>query len=206
MSEQTNTISLTLRIPAGRLQLDIMQKAHQFAEQHGLEVYLTTLQNLRLNNVPETAAEEIREEFSKLGVVFKKKGLFSLPRVCVGAPHCNLGLIDTAKLSKAIMDRFESRDFTKDKCKISIAGCTIGCSGTRSSDIAIEATRNGYNMYAGGKDGIAPKAGRRIQKNLTEEQVLDVIETLIDFHDKKTGKKQRMFKLLDDPEFPYAKV
>lgn len=206
MSSSEEKVSITVLLPAGRLPLDIMQKAHDLATRYGLEVYLSTLQNLRLLNVPQAAVTEIKDSLAALGADFKAPGKFPIPRICVGAPHCNLGLIDTRKLSEKILARFAKREKTKAKLKIAISGCILSCSGTRTSDIGIVAGRNGYDVFAGGKGGPAPKIGRRIKKEVGEEEVLATVETLINFHDSKTGSKQRMIKLLDDPDFPFSEV
>jgi len=202
----TETEHITVLLPAGRLPLAIMDEAHHLAVRYGLEVYLTTLQNLRLLNVPKTAAMEIRARLAALGAEFKAPGRFPIPRACVGGPHCNLGLIDTKAVSARILALFADREHTKAKLKIALSGCILSCSGTRTSDLGIVATRNGYEVYAGGKGGPAPKIGRRIKKDVTEAEMLVAIETLIEFHDRKTGTKQRMAKLLEAPDFPFAEV
>jgi sulfite reductase beta subunit-like hemoprotein len=204
MSSPEEKVSITVLLPAGRLPLELMQKAHDLAARYGLDIYLSTLQNLRLLNVPQSAAAEIKEALAALGADFKAPGKFPIPRVCVGKPHCNLGLIDTSELSGKVLARFANREKTKAKLKIAISACILSCSGTRTSDIGIVAGRNGYDIYAGGKGGPAPKIGRRIRKEVSEEEMLATVETLIAFHDSKTGSKQRMIKLLDDADFPFA--
>lgn len=205
MSE-SKKVSITVLLPAGILPLDIMAAAHRLAGAHGLTVYLSNAQNLRLMNVPEEQAEQIKAELAALGADFKGPGKFPLPRVCIGKDHCNLGVIDTAALSARIQGRFGSRAHTKAKFKIAIAGCGMSCTDAKMTDIGIIATRDGFEVYAGGKGGTFPKVGRRIVRNGDEETVLETIGTLVDFHDRKTEKKQRMFKLLADAEFPCAEV
>jgi len=205
MSEVKKT-SITLLLQAGRLPLEIMAKARELAERYDLGVYLTTLQNLRLTGVPETAAEEIKAQLAVLGADFKAPGKFPIPRVCVGMGHCSLGLIDTEAFSRTILARFAGRSHTKAKIKLAVAACTMCCSGTKTSDIGIIATRTGYEIYAGGKGGANPKVGRRIVRQATEPEVMDILAILIDFHDQKTEHKQRFHKLLDDPEFPFPEV
>ena len=68
------------------------------------------------------------------------------------------------------------------------------------------ATNADYTVYAGGKDGSIPQIARRTKRKVTEDEVLDTIEKLVDFHDQKTKTKQRIYKLLDDPEFPFQAV
>ncbi len=206
MSDNSAGVSITVLLPAGRLPLDMMKTAHGLAEQYGFGIYLSLTQNMRLINVPESAVDHVKKELAGLGADFKGPGKFPLPRICVGKPHCNLGVVDTEQLNGKILARFADRKKTKAKFKISIAGCTVGCPWTKITDISIMASRAGYTVYVGGKGGPIPQIARRIKRKATEEEVLDTIEILVDFHDRKTKTKQRMYKLLDDSDFPFPAV
>ena len=199
-------VSITVLLPAGILPLELMAAAHRLASRYSLRVYLSTAQNLRLIDVPEDVAEGVKAELTQLGAQLKGPGKFPIPRVCVGEGHCNLGLIDTEKLSRKILARFSSRSHTKAKLKIAIAACTLCCSGVKTSDIGIMATREGFEVFAGGKGGPYPQVGRRIARKVDDDRVVELIGELIEFHDRKTEKKQRMYKLLDDTEFPFPEV
>ncbi len=205
MSEEKK-VNITVLLPAGRLPLNIMESAYSLAEKHSLRVYLTTVQNLRLTDVPEGAVQEVKDTLAACGAEFKGPGKFPIPRVCVGMENCNLGIIDTEALSKKILDKFADREKTKAKFKIAVAGCTMSCSGAKTTDIGIIATRDGYELFAGGKGGPFPKVGMRIERKATEDRAIEIVETLVDFHDGKTEKEQRMYKLLSDPEFPFQAV
>jgi dissimilatory sulfite reductase (desulfoviridin) alpha/beta subunit len=204
--DETKKVSITVLLPAGRLPLDIMEAVHRLAKQYGFGLYLSTLQNLRLIDVPEEAAETVKAQLAALGADFKGPGKFPLPRVCIGKDHCNLGVIDTGELSESVLRKFSNREHTKAKFKIAIAGCTMCCSNVKTTDIGVMATRDGYEVFAGGKGGPFPQAGRRIARKANEARVLEIIAQLVDFHDRKTEKKQRMYKLLSDPEFPFPEV
>jgi dissimilatory sulfite reductase (desulfoviridin) alpha/beta subunit len=201
-----NRVSITVLIPAGSLPLDVMETAGQLAKKYGFGIYLSTAQNLRLIDVPESDADTVKKTLKKLGVDFKVPGIFPLPRVCVGKGHCKLGIIDTEALSKKILDKFSGREKTKAKFKIAIAACGISCSNPKTTDIGIISTRNGYQLYVGGKGGFSPKTGRRVAKNADDNQILECIDILVNYHDKKTKNKQRMFKLLDKPDFPLSEI
>ncbi len=199
-------ISITVLLPAGRLPLDIMAKAHELAGRYDLGIYCSLTQNMRLINVPESAVDNVKNELAELGADFKGPGKFPLPRICVGKDHCSLGLVDTEELSGRITARFAGREKTKAKFKIAICGCPLNCSSPKETDIGVVATKKGYEIYAGGKGGAFPKIGRRIKREATADEVVDIIATLVDFHHEKTKTKQRMYKLLADPEFSFAEV
>lgn len=206
VKDQKETEHVTVVLPGGQLPLEIMSKAYELAKEHGFAVYLTTSQNLRLLAVPKEVSEQVKAEFTALGAAMKKKGMFRKPLICLGKPHCNLGLVDTMELSDRLIERFSKRDTIKEKIKYAIAGCNLSCSNAKITDIGIVAKSKGFDIYVGGKGGAAPQAGTRIATNCSEDEAFETIDTLLKFHDSKTEKKQRMAKLLDDPEFPFEKV
>lgn len=199
-------IDITLLLPSGRLPLKIMEEAHKLASKYNLRVYLSTMQNLRLTDVAENDAEAIKKALGELGAEFKAPGKFPIPRICIGKDHCNLGLVDTELLSERVLDHFSDKKHTKAKFKIAIAGCTMCCSNIKTTDIGVMATREGYELYAGGKGGPFPRVGRRIGRKLDDDRVLEMMEILVAYHDNKTEKKQRMYKLLTESDFPFPEV
>ncbi len=202
----TKNISITILLPAGRLPLDIMAKAHDLAQRFDLGLYCSLAQNLRLINVPEEAAATVKAELAELGAEFKGPGKFPLPRICIGKNHCPLGIVDTEAMSDKILSHFKDRKETKAKFKIAISGCPLNCSAPKETDIGVIATRKGYEIYAGGKSGPFPKVGRRIKRGASPEEVVEIINSLVDFHHEKTATKQRMAKLLKEPDFPFDEV
>ena len=205
MSEEKK-VNIIVLVPAGRLPLDIMAAAHRLAEQYGLGVYLTSVQNLRLTGVPQGIAPEIKKELASLGATFKGPGKFLLPKVCAGAEQCNLAIIDTVAMNQKILDKFGDLSNVKGKIKMAVSGCSMCCSNPKLADIGLMATKKGFEVFVGGKGGPNPKIGKRIAKGVDEERVLEMIGELVAFHDRKTEKKQRVSKLMEDPEFPFAEV
>lgn len=204
--KNAKTAGLTILLPAGRMPLDLLNKVNEIAQKCRLELYCSTAQNLRLMGIKEDDLPEIKKELSAAGADFKTPGKFPLPRICIGSRDCKMGKGDTERLSWLIREHFKECANVKPKFKIAISGCILSCSGTKLTDIGVMATPKGYDLYVGGKGGPTPKVGRRIARDADEKKVLSIIEKLVDFHDAKTGKKQRMSKLLDHPEFPFPEV
>lgn len=196
--------SLTLLLPAGRLPLPLMAKVQDVAKRFGLGVYFSTAQNLRLLGIKDEDLDAVKAELAPEGANFKVPGKFPKPKVCIGKPSCNMGVVDPADLSARILEQYGARTGVKPKFKIAISACILNCSGALLADIGVVATRNGYDLYVGGKGGPYPKAGRRILRDVGEESIVDAIGKLVDFHAAKTPKKQRLVKLIDDADFPFS--
>jgi len=198
--------SITILLPAGLVPSELFSLINELARKYKLGVYLSTAQNIRLLDVRDEDEEDIKAALIGAGAVLKGPGKFPIPRICVGSSYCKLGLVDTADLTQKIMDKFSSRANVKPKFKIAISACPASCSNPMMTDIGIKTTKGGFDVYAGGKGGPKPKMGRRIAKGAELAAVLGIIEELVDFHALKTGKKQRMVKLLDEPDFPFAEI
>lgn len=195
--------SVTVLISEGIVPAEILNKVNELAARYQLKVYLSTMQNIRILDIREEEEEEIKNALLAVGAKFKAPGQFPLPRVCVGKSYCKLGLVDTFSLSEKIVNQFKGRTKVKPKLKIAVSGCPASCSNSLVADIGVKATRSGFDIYAGGKGGAAPQKGQRVARSVDENQVIEIITQLVDFHDQKTGKKQRMSKLLNEPDFPF---
>lgn len=195
---------ITILLSGGLTAPGKMAAINTIAEKHNLILYLTTAQNIRLLGASEENLDTIKSELRELGLQLKAPGKFPFPKVCVGVPYCNLGLIDTFVLSDKILARYGGRTEVKPKYKIAISGCPASCVGSMLSDIGIIATRGGFDLYVGGKGGPLPKTGKKVAKGLSEDEVIDAVGKLADFHAAKTPTKLRMFKLLDEQDFPFS--
>jgi NAD(P)H-nitrite reductase large subunit len=197
------TTSLTILRPSGLVSPELFKAVDTVVQKFNLTVYLSTTQNLRLLEVKDSDRETIMAELGLAGARFKGTINFPFPKVCVSTPHCRLGKADTFELSEKIISRFGDRTDIKPKIKIAISGCPIACAGSLTTDIGVVATRAGFVVYVGGKLGAVPKVGRRIIRRVNEEKMMAVIEILFDYHYEHTNTKQRLYKLLDRPDFPY---
>jgi sulfite reductase beta subunit-like hemoprotein len=202
-SDKTKIRTLTIILPGGSLPLKTLNKIGELGERYGFDLYLSTAQNLRIYNIKTADLEEIKGELAAIGVKFKGPGLFPVPRTCIGSRSCDLGQIDTLTFSDMILARFGSMTGVKPKFKIAIAGCPAACSNAMLTDIGIVATKSGFDLYLGGKGGSRPKTGRRVVRQASADEVLEFIDKVVAFHNSSPAKKQRFWKHLEDPEFPY---
>jgi NAD(P)H-nitrite reductase large subunit len=195
---------VTILLSGGLVAPEKMAAINAIAGKYKLTLYLTTAQNLRLLGATEENLDTIKSELLELDLDLKAPGKFPQPKVCVGKPYCNLGLVGTFSLSDKILARYGDRAKVKPKYKISISGCPASCGGSKLADIGIVATRGGFDLYVGGKGGALPKTGKKVAKGLSEDEIVDAVGKLADFHAAETPKKLRMFKLVENQDFPFS--
>ncbi|MDY0350983.1 MAG: nitrite reductase [Desulfobulbaceae bacterium] len=194
---------ITILLPGGLLAPEEMKIVVAVAARFDLTWYATTAQNLRLLGATPENVDAIKRMLKGSGFLLKEAGRFPKPKVCIGLPYCKLGLADTLALSDRIIERFGGRSGVKPKWKIALSGCPACCAGSKLVDVGVVATRKGFDVFAGGKGGLQPKTGKRIARGVNDDEVVEMIGRLADYHDAHTEKKQRMFKLLGREDFPF---
>jgi len=201
-----NSRHVTLSLTGGLATCEMMEKINAVAARYNLTYYLTTAQNLRLLGATEENEAVIKKELLDQGLPVKSAGKFPKPKVCVGVPYCKLGVGDTFGLADKIAARYGDRYGVKPKFKIAVSGCPACCGGSMIADIGIVATRNGFDLYVGGKGGPLPRTGTRVARGLSEDELVEAVGRIADYHAAHTPKKLRMFKLFDNDDFPYKAV
>ena len=68
------------------------------------------------------------------------------------------------------------------RTKIGVAGCKNACTSVYSRDLGVIGHIEGYMIVAGGSGGFTPRVADIIADNLTQEQVLILIDTLIEYY------------------------
>lgn len=111
--------------------------------------------------------------------------------VCPGSHFCKFAAagMDNHALGRKIEAISQKHD--AGKLKVGISCCPLGCSMPRIRDIGVIAAPKGWQLYAGGNGGAKPAINEPIAKDLTEEELLRLIDrTYQYFTAHKTGKER----------------
>lgn len=123
---------------------------------------------------------------------------------CPGNNWCRFGLIDTFGLAERIEKEAGAVCGTElpHKFKIAVSGCPNGCARPQASDIGIHGSPLGYVIYLGGSGGRNPKAGIKLDKVFTEDEVLTVVKKVIEFYKAGAAPRQRLGSLIEQSGLP----
>lgn len=134
------------------------------------------------------------EEFRRiLGIpTFSVAGFCVRPvKICAGGFICRNNLQDSFSLGIKLDERFSGRKLPF-KMIISVSGCPRSCSEPRVRDIGIVASRQGYSMFVAGAAGAKPRIGTNLTDNLSERDILDIIERIISLYEKRGATCERL--------------
>lgn len=86
------------------------------------------------------------------------------------------------------------------KFKIGVSGCANSCAEPVVKDIGLIGTSKGWRLLVGGSSGVKPRLGQMLAENLSDEEVLSLIDRIIIYY-KDHAKKQRLGEFIDEISF-----
>jgi len=208
-SKEDGLFTLRTRMQAGNYRDGHLEKLAKIARQYGRSItHLTVRQGIE---VPFIRYEDVRAVEKELEASGVKTGT-SGPRLrattaCPGNNWCKRGLVNTF----ALFERIENAGILcgtdlPHKFKIVISGCPNSCTRAQGSEIGLHGAvdlshpekRIGYAVYLGGCGGRTPRAGFKLDRILSEEEVISLIKRVVFFYKENARPRQRLALLIEE--------
>ncbi|MHB8102935.1 MAG: NAD(P)/FAD-dependent oxidoreductase [Methanosarcina sp.] len=190
------TYAIAPHIPGGIVYPETLRKIADIAEKYGAAVLkITSAQRIAIVGLKE---EDLDAAWGELNL--KPGAAIGLcvrsVKLCPGTTFCKRGKQDAVGLGLKLDEMYHGMQLPS-KFKMAVSGCQNSCSEPRIKDIGIMGTARGYTLSVGGSAGPRPRLGDIVAKDLSEEQVLDLVEKIIGFY-KGYGKPRRIGEVLDE--------
>ncbi|MDP2941830.1 MAG: hypothetical protein Q8N85_06250 [Candidatus Omnitrophota bacterium] len=170
-------------------------------------LHATTRQGLEIPYIKFGDIEAVEKEIKQANIEAGASG----PRLrtttcCPGNNWCKSGLVNTFSLYERIEKELQIRCALDlpHKFKIAISGCPNTCTRPQAAEIGIHgemdlaAKRIGYAVYLGGCGGRTPRAGFKIDRVFTEDEVLALIEKVVRYFKSRAKPRQRLALLIEE--------
>jgi len=209
-SKEEGLFTLRTRMPAGNYRHGHLEKLADIAQKDGRGiVHLTVRQGIEVPFIKYRDIDAVEKELKISGIQTGASG----PRLrattsCPGNNWCKRGLINTFSLFNRIENErnIQSGMELPHKFKIVISGCPNACTRPQSSEIGIHGVvdvaapekRIGYAVYVGDCGGRTPRTGFKLNRIITEDEVLSLIEKVIKFYKKNAKLRQRLALLIEE--------
>lgn len=158
------------------------------------KIEMTSFKQLYVE-VPLDKRDNVQKELEHAGLEvypagFATKSLIAC-NFCKGAEEAGLEI--ARNLNRAI-----AGIATPTPLKVGYAGCALGTSEPLLKDIAVVKMRDVFDIYVGGDPkGIKSATGRMFVSGITEERLLPIVSTLIDFYKEQAKGKEKFSKFVD---------
>lgn len=190
------TYAIAPHIPGGIVYPKTLRKIADIAEKYGAAALkLTSAQRVAIVGLKE---EDLDAAWGELDM--KPGAAIGLCvrsiKLCPGTTFCKRGKQDAVGLGLKLDEKYHGMALPS-KFKMAVSGCPNSCSEPAVKDVGIMGTAKGYNLMVGGSAGPSPRLGDVVAKDLSEEEVLELVEKIINFY-KGYGKAKRLGKVIDE--------
>lgn len=117
-------------------------------------------------------------------------------QACPGTAVCKFGLQDSLGMGLEIEKMFHGRDLPA-KVKIGVSGCPLCCGESYVRDIGVLGKRGGWSLIVGGSSARRPRVGDMLRDDLSQSEVLALIDKFFTHYAKHAKPKERTAAFID---------
>ncbi|GAB3548256.1 nitrite reductase (NADH) large subunit [Actinopolyspora lacussalsi] len=190
--QRNGTYSVVPRVPGGEITPDKLITLGQVATEFGLYTKITGGQRIdmfgaRVEHLPEIWRRLVDAGFES-GHAYGKA--LRTVKSCVGTDWCRYGVQDSVTMAIRLETRYRGLR-APHKIKAGVSGCARECAEARSKDFGVIATERGWNLYVGGNGGFSPRHAELLASDLTDEELIRLIDRFLMFYIRTAERLQR---------------
>jgi dissimilatory sulfite reductase (desulfoviridin) alpha/beta subunit len=197
--QRSGVLGVGIAAPCGIITPEQLVGLGRLAQEVGcLGLKLTTRQTMVIL-IPEERLGRLRSGIKDLGL---RVGVFGEVvrnvKACAGSPSfCLRAAADICSLGTRLQERFMDQPVPND-FKISLAGCSRGCTDPYCADYGVIATgEDAFEVYLGGRGGSPrPVHGRLFASGVTAEGVEALLEFVLETYRRIGQPKERLCRTL----------
>lgn len=185
-------VTLSLKktgVPPGDATAAQMDGVAELADRYSFgELRVTHEQNLLLTDVRQSQLYELWQQARALDLATANVGTITNIISCPGGDFCSLANAKSLPVAEAIQRRFDDLDFIYDvgELDLNISGCMNSCGHHHIGHIGILGVdKQGaefYQISIGGAQGNESSLGKVIGPSVSQDEVADVVEKLIEVY------------------------
>ena len=185
-------VTLSLKrtgVPPGDATAEQMDAVADLADRYSFgELRITHEQNLLLPDVRQSDLYTVWQEARELDRATANVGMITNIIACPGGDFCSLANAKSIPVAEAIQRRFDDLDYVYDigELDLNISGCMNSCGHHHIGHIGILGVdKQGaefYQISIGGAQGNDASLGKVIGPSVSQDEVPDVVEKLIEVY------------------------
>jgi NAD(P)H-nitrite reductase large subunit len=182
--------AITARLLGGVMDVEMGRRIADTAEQFGVEMLkITGDGRLALIGVKE---DDIDAAYAAMGIRAQAGTALCQQyiKVCPGSTYCLRGQRDTIAFARQLSERFYPYPKISSKVKIGISGCFNSCTEPAIKDIGLIGLPKGWVLMVGGAGGKEPMIAETIGRNLTDDDVLEIMDKLLKYYRGVSSRAQ----------------
>lgn len=197
--QRDGSYSIVPRVPGGEITPDKLMVIAQVAKKFDLYTKITGAQRIDLfgaqaHELPLIWGELVDAGFES-GHAYGKA--LRTVKSCVGTTWCQYGVQDSVGSAIRLEERYRGLR-APHKLKMAVSGCTRECAEAQSKDVGVIATDKGYNLFVGGNGGRQPRHADLFATDLSEKELIKIIDRFLMFYIRTADKLQRTARWIEN--------
>lgn len=187
--------SITPQIPGGYITPENLIKIGSVAQKYNASLKVTSAQKISIGNLKKEDIDSIWKELDMEPAI---KNICSVINVEVcSANFCKRSKYPIIGIGMKLTRTFQGIDLP-GKVKIAVAGCKNACINAYTKDIGVLSDVDG-NLFivVGGKGGLKPRKHDLLAENLSEKDVMNIIDNLLCYYKENGMEKERLSSFID---------
>ncbi|MGB9928456.1 MAG: NAD(P)/FAD-dependent oxidoreductase [Methanosarcina sp.] len=190
------TYAIAPHLPGGIVDAETLIKIANVAKKYGAAALkMTSAQRIAIVGLKEEDLDNVWAELdmkpgAAIGLCVRSV------KFCPGTTFCKQGKQDSVDLGLKLDEKYHGMPMPS-KLKMGVSGCPNSCAEPAIKDIGIMGTAKGYTLMVGGSAAAVPRIAQVIARELSEEQILEVVDRILTFY-RNSGTKKRLGKFVED--------
>ena len=196
LQRDKKTYAIVPRTPAGMVSPEILEGIMKVVRQYNIPITkITSGQRLALVGIKK---EDINPVWDALQMDVGRAIELCLHYVqaCPGTAVCTYGQQDSLGLGLDIETFFYGYQLPA-KVKIGVSGCPFCCGESYVRDIGVIGKKKGWIVTFGGNSGGRPRIADVLAKDLSKDEVIELIKKCLDYYKNNAKKKERTARFIE---------
>ena len=190
LQRDKETYAIVPRVPCGLLTKEKLRNIANVVEKYDIPIIkLTSGHRIALVGMKADVIEDIYADLDMEPGQATELCLHYV-QACPGTEVCKFGIQDSLGFGVAIEKLFAGRELPA-KLKVGVSGCPFSCAEGLVRDIGVMGKKKGWTLSFGGNSGRHARIGDVIAEEVSEAEIILVIQRCLDYYCKHGKKRER---------------
>ena len=190
------TYAVAPHLPCGIVTPDILRKIADAADKYNCAALkLTSAARIAMVGIKEQDIDSLWQDLdmphgAAVGLCVRSV------KACPGTTFCKRGKQDSLGVGMKLDAHYHGMELP-GKLKMGVSGCANQCAETSFKDIGLVGMAAGWKLLVGGCGGGKARIADQIAEGLSEEEIIELVENVVDYYRQNAKPHERLGRLID---------